>query len=168
MSATAIPGGNGAFEGAILAAAKLCAAMSGINGKLIESRRREALAAFERLAESGIDSPWLRWRISYLHDDLMWRACWAMEGVELFQRLGELLSLDEAVTVAPSSRPATPPPASGRGDELKLEPAAASDARDTEPPSDPLWPDDGRDDRSQPGGMACCGTETWDPSAWTR
>lgn len=163
----AIPlAGCTAFEAAVLAAAKLAGVAGGQNAALIEALRRETLAAFERLAEAGIDSAWLRWRITYLHDDLMWRAYWAMEGAELFQRLGELLALDEAldappalaaVPAAPESRPETPPPPSGEGDEEAVELSAALAAT-----GDTLPPESGP---RELGEMACCAGSDTDRAA---
>ncbi|WP_438029128.1 hypothetical protein [Sorangium sp. So ce233] len=153
--------GHSAFEAAVLAAAKLCGVVWRGPESLVEARRRETIAALERLSEACGEPPWLRWRLASLLDEETWRADWTEESGELIQALGELLALDEAMDAppalaaapaAPESRPASPPPPSGDGDEEAAELSAALAATgDTVPPAS---------GERELGEMACAAADT--------
>jgi hypothetical protein len=160
-AAVAIPlSGHSAFATAVLAAAKLSGVVWRGPEYLVDTHRRETIAALERLAEACGAPPWIRWRLASLLDEETWRADWTEESGELIERLGELLALDEALDASPASTPRhTPvihPPPSDDGDDLATELRAARDATgDTLPPSGEV----------ELGEMACCGADTEPPAS---
>ncbi len=100
----------------------------------------DALAALNRLAESGIVRPLLLDLALSLRHGCEVTPC---EVADALEDIGDA-ALDEVIAaveiaafVSRASRPASPPPPSGRGDEMALEMGATRDARDTEPP--PPW-----------------------------
>ncbi|WP_437310121.1 hypothetical protein [Sorangium sp. So ce388] len=149
--------GHAALEGAALAAVCLDAAMAaGASGPVVE-RRRELVDALDRLHQAGVASVRLTDWLAALRDERIWSIEFRAGSLSLLRTLGELLNLDEAVAApASESRPETPPPPSGDGDEESLEHAAARDSRDTLPPAS------GHRELAE---MACVGADTLPPDA---
>lgn len=118
----------------------------------------DAIAALDRLSQSGVVRPLLLELARSLRDGDVAPA----EVADALEDIGEA-ALDEVIAaveiaafVSRASRPASPPPPSGRGDEEAVELRAARDATgDTLPPSGEV----------ELGEMACCGADTEPPAS---